>query len=60
MNNASRKDVLVQYLYNTYILVRHNRGLINYKDTKTKCRLLIEFFQTGDTVSHIGIFDPAL
>jgi hypothetical protein len=37
-------------------------GLINYKDTKTKCRLywyLIEFI-VGDTVSHVGIFDLAL
>ncbi len=46
MNNASRKDVLVQYLYNTVFWVHPNHGLINYKHTKTKCRLywcLIEF-----------------
>ncbi len=34
-------------------------GLFNYKDTKTKCRLYW-CLQTGDTVSHVGIFDPAL
>jgi hypothetical protein len=45
-------------------------GLINYKDTKVKCRHLKQFtckltcvYQslfTWDTVSHVDIFDPAL
>jgi hypothetical protein len=51
--------------------VRH--GLVNYMDTKAKCRHLKIFtckryfaagvyqsLQTGDAVSHVGIFDPAL
>ena len=39
-----------------------HHGLINYKDTKSKCRLywcLIEFID-WDTVSRVGIFDTAL
>ncbi len=46
-------------------------GLINYTDTKAKCRHLTnkqrdfaagvyQSLSTGDTVSHVGIFDPAL
>ncbi len=39
-------------------------GQISYKNTKTKCRLnwcLIEFIDwSGDTVSHVAIFDPDL
>jgi hypothetical protein len=35
-------------------------GLINYKDTKTKCCLYWLSLYTGETVSHVGIFDPAL
>jgi hypothetical protein len=31
----------------------------NPTDTKAKCRHLKKF-KTGDTVSHVGIFDPAL
>ncbi len=49
-----------------------SHGLINYKDTKTKCRHLkndmqgdfaagvSQSLQAGDTVSYVGIFDPAL
>ncbi len=36
------------------------QGLINYKDTKTKCRLYWFLIGFGDTVSHVGIFDPPL
>ncbi len=47
-------------------------GLINYTDTKAKCRhlkkvtckgTLRQVFVSGlsvDTVSHVGMFDPAL
>ncbi len=48
-------------------------GLINYIDTTAKCRHLKKFTgkrdfaagvnhssQTGDAVSHVGIFDPSL
>jgi hypothetical protein len=38
-------------------------GLINYKDTKTKCQLywcLIEFIDWRYSQSHVSIFDPAL
>ncbi len=43
-------------------------GLVNYIDTKAKYRHLKNFtcgsvylsLQTGDTFSHVGIFDPAL
>ncbi len=50
-----------------------NHGLINYIDTTAKCRHLkkltwegdfaaavFKSLQTGDTVSHVGILDPAL
>jgi hypothetical protein len=48
-----------------------HQGLINYTDTKAKCRHLkkltrtllqvfIRVLQTGDTVCHVGIFDLAL
>jgi hypothetical protein len=44
-------------------------GLINYLDTKAKCRhmkiLIVKVlcgrcYQTGDIIIHVGIFDPAL
>ncbi len=47
--------------------------LINYIDTKAKCRYLKKIYSqrgfaagvyqslsTGDTISHVGIFDPDL
>ncbi len=51
----------------------YSHGLINYTDTKMKCRHLkkmsykgtlrqvfLRVEQTGETVSHVGIFDQAL
>jgi hypothetical protein len=56
--------------YVFYVTVIHVHGLINCKNTKTKCHHLKKltgkgdlwqvFFRAGDTVSHVGIFDPAL
>jgi hypothetical protein len=39
-----------------------NHGLINYKDTKTNVVFTVVniYLWTGDTVIHVGIFDPAL
>jgi hypothetical protein len=55
------------------ILIKDEYGLISNIDTKAKCRHLkkrpvkglgaASFYQslyTGDTVSRVGIFDPAL
>jgi hypothetical protein len=49
-------------LYCTSALYINSHGLINYKDTKTKCCLywcLLDFIDWR-LVSHVGIFDPAL
>ncbi len=46
------------------MMVTLYHGLINYVDTKAKCRHLLagvyQRLKTGDTVNHVGIFNPAL
>ncbi len=63
MDNPSitvvRREVKRGEVKQTY---RNKHGLINYKDTKTKCRLFWCFYRVYrlETVSHVGILDPAL
>jgi hypothetical protein len=65
--------IFLLQLKNFGSLVWFSHGLINYKDTKAKCRYLkkltckgtlqqvfIRVYGLGDTFSHAGIFDPAL
>ena len=57
------KGQLIMYTSQHVSICRqYIHGLINYKDTKTKCRLfwcLIEFIG-GGAVSYVNILDPAL
>ncbi len=72
---SSHNNLQLFSQWNSIVRVKSmNHGLINFIDTKAKCRNLKKLtcrgtlrqvfinqsLLTGDTISHVGIFDPAL